>query len=88
MARQTAHTEEDLAAVLLEGGVSSIYLPDDAEGIAAWEGLLFPATYDFYSGAAPEEILQRLGRRDRDPYGEDRLVVRPPQRVYRSTRLW
>ena len=60
VARQTAHTEEDLAAVLLEGGVSSIYLPDDAEGIAAWEGLLFPATYDFYSGAAPEEILQRL----------------------------
>ena len=60
MARQTEYSEEELASVLLDGGVSSAYLPDGVEGIAAWEGLLFPATYDFYRDASPEAMLQRL----------------------------
>lgn len=60
VARQTEYSEEELASVLLDGGISSAYLPDGVEGIAAWEGLLFPATYDFYRDASPEQILQRL----------------------------
>ena len=60
MARQTGYSEEDLAATLLDGGIRSAHLPDDVDGIVAWEGLLFPATYEFFSDATPEEILQRL----------------------------
>ena len=60
MARQSEHSEDDLAATLVDGGIRSAYLPDDVDGIAAWEGLLFPATYEFFSDATPEEILQRL----------------------------
>ena len=60
MSRQTEYSEEELASVLLDGGISSAYLPDGVEGIAAWEGLLFPATYDFYTDASPEAMLQRL----------------------------
>ena len=60
MARQSGLSEGDLAAALLDGGIRSAYLPDDVDGIAAWEGLLFPATYEFFSDATPEEILQRL----------------------------
>ena len=60
MARQTPHSAAELSAALQSGGISSAYLPQSVDGIAAWEGLLFPATYEFYSDAAPEEILQRL----------------------------
>ena len=60
MARQTGYSGDALADTLLGGGISSAYLPDGVDGIAAWEGLLFPATYEFFSDATPEEILQRL----------------------------
>ena len=64
VARQTEYSEQELAAALLEGEISSDYLPGElpegVDGLAAWEGLLFPATYDFYRDASPEEILQRL----------------------------
>lgn len=60
MASRTGHSETDLATTLMDGGITSAYLPDDIDGIAAWEGLLFPATYEFFSDATPEEILQRL----------------------------
>ena len=58
--RQAGYFEEVLANALLDGEVRSAYLPDDVDGVAAWEGLLFPATYEFFSDATPEEILQRL----------------------------
>ena len=60
MARQTGHSEEELSATLIEGEIRSVYLPEGVRGIAAWEGLLFPATYEFFSDATPEEMLQRL----------------------------
>lgn len=60
IARQTDHSETDLAGALLGGEITSDYLPGDLEGIPAWEGLLFPATYEFFSDATAEEILQRL----------------------------
>lgn len=60
IARQTEFSEVDLTAILVSGGINSAYLPDDVEGVSAWEGLLFPATYEFFTDATAAEILQRL----------------------------
>ncbi len=60
IADQTGYTEGELTTTLLEGGINSPFLPADVEGLVGWEGLLFPATYDFFSDATPEEILQRI----------------------------
>ena len=60
VARQTGHSEIELTSTLLGGDISSAFLPEEVEGLAAWEGLLFPATYEFFSDATPEEVLQRL----------------------------
>ena len=60
IARQTEFSEADLADTLLGGEIGSAYLPGDVEGVAAWEGLLFPATYEFFTDATAGQILQRL----------------------------
>lgn len=64
LAAQTDYTSDELAAPLLDGTVTSPYLPDELpEGVpplTAWEGLLFPATYDFVVDAAPATIVGRL----------------------------
>ncbi len=64
LAEQTPYTEEELTEALLDGDVTSPYLPDSlpagTDPIIAWEGLLFPATYDFVEDASAETILQRL----------------------------
>lgn len=60
IARQTGYSEGELTSTLLDGEISSALLPEGVDGLAAWEGLLFPATYEFFSDATPEEILQRL----------------------------
>lgn len=64
LAAQTPWTEEQFSDALLSGDVTSPFLPDDlpedTPALTAWEGLLFPATYDFVEDAAPEAILQRL----------------------------
>ena len=60
IARQTEFSEDELVDTLLEGEIRSAYLPADIEGVPAWEGLLFPATYEFFSDATAEEIMQRL----------------------------
>lgn len=60
IARQTGYSEEELTRTLLDGDITSAYLPDGVDGLRAWEGLLFPSTYEFFSDATPEEILQRL----------------------------
>lgn len=60
LARQTEFDEADFAAALLAGSVESIYLPDDISGTQAWEGILFPDTYEFFGDATPPEILQRM----------------------------
>ena len=60
LARATSdHSEEDFTAALTSGDVTSAYLPPGLEG-SVWEGLLFPATYEFFGDATPSEILQRL----------------------------
>ncbi len=64
LAAQTPWTEQQITQALLSGEVTSPLLPDEipdgVPAITAWEGLLFPATYDFVVDAAPEVILQRL----------------------------
>jgi len=60
IARQSEFSETELVDTLLEGDIRSAYLPGDVEGLPAWEGLLFPATYEFFTDATAEEIQQRL----------------------------
>jgi len=64
LAEQTSYTVDELAAPLLDGTVTSPYLPtelpEDVPPLTAWEGLLFPATYDFIVDATPEAIVGRL----------------------------
>lgn len=64
LAGQTDYTVDELAAPLLDGTIGSPYLPDelppDTPPLTAWEGLLFPATYDFVEDASAAEIVRRL----------------------------
>lgn len=53
------YSEEDFTAALLSGDVTSAYLPVGLDR-TVWEGLLFPATYEFFGDATPAEMLQRL----------------------------
>lgn len=47
-------------AALLDGTVDSELLQGQATDLQAWEGLLFPATYEFFDDATADQILQRL----------------------------
>ena len=60
IAAQTRFTAGELAAALAGGQVNSPFSPPEAEGLTAWEGLLFPETYEFFSDDGPVRILQRL----------------------------
>jgi len=64
LADQSDHGVDDFTAPLLDGTVTSPFLPDELpEGtppLTAWEGLLFPATYEFVIDATPAQIVQRL----------------------------
>jgi UPF0755 protein len=64
LASQTDHDVEDFSALLLDGTITSPFLPTDLpEGtppLTAWEGLLFPSTYEFRADATPQRILNRL----------------------------
>jgi len=60
IARQTEFEEEGLRLALESSEVTSRYLPDTVEGVIAWEGLLFPDTYEFFVDVTEAEILQRL----------------------------
>ena len=53
------YSEEDFTAALSSGDVTSAYLPVGLDR-TVWEGLLFPATYEFFGDATPSEMLQRL----------------------------
>ena len=53
------YSEEDFTAALMSGDVTSAYLPVGLDR-TVWEGLLFPATYEFFGNATPAEMLQRL----------------------------
>ncbi|MYB45638.1 MAG: endolytic transglycosylase MltG [Acidimicrobiia bacterium] len=53
------YSDEDFTAALMSGDVTSAYLPQGLE-TAGWEGLLFPATYEFFGDVTPSEMLQRM----------------------------
>lgn len=57
----TPHSFSDFENALLDGSVSTSLreIPEDP-GLADWEGLLFPDTYEFSSSAEPQAILQRM----------------------------
>ncbi len=58
IARQTDFSAAELQVAL--GDVKSPLLEGSAGDPIAWEGLLFPDTYDFALDAGPADILQRL----------------------------
>ena len=61
IASQTNYDEATLAADLTSGAVVSPLMPADRGGeLTDWEGLLFPALYDFRLEASSASILQRL----------------------------
>lgn len=64
IAEQTEYTEQELRDTLLSGAIISGLLPEElpegADPLVAWEGLLAPDTYDFVVDAAPAAILQRM----------------------------
>lgn len=64
LADQTDYTVDELAAPLLDGTVTSPFLPEElpeeVPELTAWEGLLFPATYDFVADASAATIVGRL----------------------------
>ncbi len=63
IAEQSAHSVAELETALISGEVDSMLLPPgEGDELTDWEGLLFPATYDFVPEASPSGILQRLAR--------------------------
>lgn len=60
VAEQSEFDVPALQTALESGQVTSEYLPAEVEGLVAWEGLLFPDTYEFFADATAVEILQRL----------------------------
>ncbi len=64
LADQTDYSVDQLAAPLLDGTVTSPYLPDEtpegSEELARWEGLLAPDTYEFRADASAATIVGRL----------------------------
>ena len=66
LAEQTGYPVEDFEAALTNGSVTSPYLPDDlpdgADPLARWEGLLYPARYEVSQDATPAEILTIMAR--------------------------
>jgi UPF0755 protein len=60
IAEQSDYSVEELTATLLEASVESALLPEPADELRDWEGLLFPDTYEFVADAGPEGILARM----------------------------
>ena len=64
LAEQTGYEAAAFAAALRDGLVVSPYLPDElpegADELSRWEGLLYPARYEIREDAPPHEILQLM----------------------------
>jgi UPF0755 protein len=64
LAAQTGNPPSAFRDALLDGSVTSPYLPDTVppgvDPLARWEGLLFPALYQSSPDATPAAILQHL----------------------------
>lgn len=61
LAEKTPHTYNDFEEALLSGDVTTslVEIPERPT-LTAWEGLLFPDTYEFTRTARPAAILQRM----------------------------
>ncbi len=59
LAEETPYTRAELQAPLVDGSVTSSLLPEPADEVVDWEGLLFPATYELFIEDPPAAILQR-----------------------------
>ena len=59
LAADTPFTVEELSTPLLNGAVSSSLLPEPADELTDWEGLLFPDTYELFAEDGPAQILAR-----------------------------
>ncbi len=61
LAQASPHDYQAFEDALLEGDVSSAFLPDsDEPSLQQWEGILFPDTYEFRRSASAAQILQRM----------------------------
>jgi len=60
LADQANFAVADLEASLLNGLVTSDLLPGRPDSLTAWEGLLFPDTYEIFADDQPAEVLQLL----------------------------
>ncbi len=56
---ETPYNLAQLQAPLVDGSVTSTLLPEPADEVVDWEGLLFPATYELFIEDPPAAILQR-----------------------------
>jgi UPF0755 protein len=59
LAAETPHTREELEGALTDGLTSSL-LPEGATTIEAWEGLLFPDTYEFAADGSARAVMLKL----------------------------
>jgi UPF0755 protein len=62
ISRQTGIPFEDLTRPLLDGTITSSLMPDPPHELQDWEGLLFPDTYEFTTGAKAADVLTRMAR--------------------------
>ena len=60
LSEQSPHSVDALSAALLDGSVTSNLPPNSPVTLAGWEGLLFPANYEFFEDATPADILQKM----------------------------
>ncbi len=67
IAAQLEVSEAELQAVLDGQQLNPRYRPD---GVASWEGLLFPDTYEVNAEATPAEILQKMSDEFSETTGE------------------
>ncbi len=60
IASQTQYDEADLEQALLSGAVQTSLVSGPMSSLQAWEGLLFPDTYEFEAEASAAQILGKL----------------------------
>lgn len=63
LARSTPYSQAEFQKALRDGAVRSPWRPAEEEGVdglAPWEGLLFPATYRILDESTPAQILQMM----------------------------
>ncbi len=60
LSEQSPHSVDAYATALLDGSVVSPLFPGTPGNLADWEGLLFPANYEFFEDASPATVLQKM----------------------------